>query len=53
MQILNEYIKQKVLLNSNKVLMFIKIYIVNNLKSSFIININVFNKKDIDFMFSR
>ena len=53
MQMLNEYIEQKVLLNSNKISVFIKTYIVNSLKPNFIINMNVLNKENIDFMLSR
>ena len=52
-QILNQYIKQNVLLNFNKISMFIKIYLINELQFELIININVFNKNNIDLLFNR
>ena len=41
------------LLNFNKVFVTIKIYLIKNLQFDFIIDMNVLNKNDIDFMLSR
>ena len=53
MQILNQYINQKMLLNFNKISVFIKIYLINNLQFDLIINMNVLNKNNIDFLLNR
>ena len=52
-QICNEYINTKVLLNSNKISVQIKIYLINNFQLNFIINMNVLNKNDINFLLIR
>ena len=53
MQILNQYIEQKMLLNLNKIFIFMKTYLMNNFQFDLIINVNVLNKNDIDFLLSR
>ena len=53
MQIFDQYIKQKMLLNSNKILIQIKTYFVNDFQLDFIINTNVLNKENIDFLLNR
>ena len=53
MQVLNQYIDQKVLLSFNRISVFIKVYLMNNLQLDLIINMNVLNKNDIDFLLSR
>ena len=50
MQILNQYIKHNVLLNFNRISMFIKVYLINKLQFKLIININVFNRGNIDLL---
>ena len=52
-QICDEYIDTKVLLNSNKILIQMKIYLIDNFQSGFIININVLNKNDINSLLTR
>ena len=53
MQILNQYIEQKMLLSFNKIFVFVKIYLINNFQFDLIININVLNKNNIDFLLNR
>ena len=53
MQIFDQYIEQKMLLNSNKVFIQIKTYFVNSFQFDFIIKTNVLNKENIDFLFNR
>lgn len=52
-QILNQYIEQQILLNFNKIFVQIKIYLIDNLKSNLIIDINVLNKENMNLMFTR
>ena len=52
-QILNQYIKQKMLLNFNKISVFVKIYLINNFQFDLIINMNVLNKNNIDLLLNR
>ena len=53
MQILDEYIEQKMFLKFNKVFVFIKIYLINDFQFELIIDMNVLNRDDIDLLFSR
>ena len=53
MQVLDEYIEQKMFLKLDKILVFIKIYLINDFQLELIIDMNVLNKNDIDFLFSR
>ena len=53
MRVLNKYIEKKMLLNSNKIFVIVKVYLVESFQSDFIIDMNVLNKDDIDFMLSR
>ena len=53
MKVLNKYIEKKMLLNFNKILVTIKVYLIKNLQFDFIIDMNVLNKSDIDFMLNR
>ena len=53
MKVLNKYIEKKMLLNFNKVFVIIKAYLVEGLQFDFIIDMNVLNRTDIDFMLSR
>ena len=52
-QVCDEYIDTKVLLNLNKIFIRMKAYLVDNFQSSFIININVLNKNDINLLLIR
>ena len=52
-QICDKYINTKVLLNLNKISVQIKTYLINNFQSSFIINMNVLNKNNINFLLIR
>ena len=52
-QVCDEYIDTKILLNSNKISVQIKAYLMNNFQSDFIINMNVLNKNDINFLLIR
>ena len=49
-QVCDEYIDTKILLDSNKIPVRIKTYLVNNLQSDLIIDMNVLNKDDIDLL---
>ena len=53
MRILNKYIEKKMLLNFNKISVIIKVYLIKSFQFDFIIDMNVLNKDDIDFMLSR
>ena len=53
MQIVDQYINTKILLSFNKILVQIKIYLINNLQSNFIIDINVLNRDNIDLLLNR
>ena len=52
-QICNEYIDTKVLLNFNKISIQMKVYLIDNLQSNFIINMNILNKNDINLLLTR
>ena len=53
MRVLNKYIEKKMLLNFNKVFVTMKVYLIKSFQFDFIIDINVLNKNDIDFMLNR
>ena len=44
----DEYIEQKILIEFNKILLRVKIYLIQNLQSNFIININILRRNNID-----
>ena len=52
-QICNEYIDTKILLSFNKIFIQMKIYLIDNFQSNFIINMNVLNKNDMNFLLIR
>ena len=47
-QVINEYIEQDVLLSSKKISLSIKTYLVNNLLSDLIIDMNVLSRHDVN-----
>ena len=53
MQMLNQYIEQKILLSLKKIFVLVKVYIINDLQSNLIIDMNVLNKDDIDLLLNR
>ena len=48
-QICDEYIDQKILIEFNKLLLRVKIYLIQNFQSNLIIDMNILKRDDIDF----
>ena len=53
MQQCKKYIEKKMFLNFCKIVVRVKTYLIKNFKFDFIIDMNVLNKNDIDFLFTR